>query len=115
MPVIQTQGLDLSRLDQHQKLQVYNGLDCGITLEIFKKLTRERNAPLPEVYSFAKAMQAPALTMMLRGWKIDEQARRVGTAKLQAQLDRVNQVLQCQALAWWDKPLNPRSPKQLQN
>ena len=59
------------------QLQIYNALDCCLTFEIHDSLKRLTNAE-PIAYSFARAMQAPALEMMLRGFKVDGLARRQG-------------------------------------
>lgn len=92
--------------------QIYNGLDTCLTLEIFEVLQTVRNAP-PEVYSFERALQAPALAMMTRGFAIDEYERQKGLAALRARSAQIDRVLQALAHAVWDRPLNPRSSKQL--
>ena len=55
--------------------QVYNGLDACITLEVHEELSRLSNRE-PECYNFERALQAPLLEMMLRGFRIDEFERR---------------------------------------
>lgn len=92
--------------------QVYNGLDCCITAEVFEALSRQYNQP-PEIYSFERALQAPALEMMLRGWKVDDLARRGMIQTLRDRMVHLDSILQSYAYAVWDRPLNPQSPKQL--
>lgn len=113
MPAIATNLLAENEGDQ----QVYCGLDCMITLEVHEALTKvltERGSNQdPIIYSFERALQAPALDMMLRGWKIDEYERKKGQNELRLILEKLDRVLQRLAYAVWDKPLNPNSPKQL--
>ena len=94
------------------QLQIYNALDCCLTFEIHDSLKRLTNAE-PIAYSFARAMQAPALEMMLRGFKVDGLARRQGQEELREKLKRLDSILQQYAFAVWGKTLNPRSSKQL--
>jgi len=83
-----------------------------VTLEVFEELSRQFNQP-PQTYDFERALQAPYLEMMLRGFKVDAQARAdTAAALLQREVviqNRLNRLAQ----AVWDKPLNPNSPKQL--
>ena len=111
MPFISTGSLGPTEVPPSAR-QVYNGLDCCLTLEIWEELQGLFNQP-PEIYSFERAMQAPALEMMLRGFRIDEGARRAGTASLRADLTALDSILQEYAFAVWGKPVNPRSPEQL--
>jgi len=100
--------------------QVYNGLDSCLTLEIFQAL--ESNADNP-IYAFERALQAPALDMMLRGWKVDRGAAISGVSELNKKIDRLTYILQTFASVIWDKTfkdkdkntvsLNPASPAQL--
>jgi len=113
MPWIATHELTPETLSAHQH-QIYNALDVCVTLECFQEINRlQGNAPLPVVYDFARAMQAPALDMMLRGFKIDRMACEAGKADLRAKLARIETILNRYANAVWDKSLNPRSTKQL--
>jgi len=107
----------LSEPDSHQ---IYCGLDCAVTFEVHEALNNvlgvtdaDNDAQYPLHYSFERALQAPALDMMLRGFKIDgfERARGIAAKRsereaLQVQLDEI-------AHAVWDRGLNPNSPKQL--
>lgn len=112
MPLIRTDLLDPTT-PHAQAHQIYGGLDACLTLEIFQKMSREHNY-LPEVYSFTRALQAPALEMMLRGFLVDESERRKGMDLLNAIMAQYNSALQRMAGAVWGKNLNPRSTLQLQ-
>lgn len=89
----------------------YNSLDCAVTLEIHQKLAQKNSGQ--GVYAFERALQGPALDMMLRGFRIDPVWRAKNTddmTKRQAFIeDRLNRL----AHAVWGKDLNPRSPPQL--
>ena len=112
MPLIQTADLKpgVALPDQHQ---IYNGLDCCLTLEIFEEIQREHNQ-FPQVYDFARAMQGPALDMMLRGFAIDHHERKRGIVYLGKEIERYNTILQTFSEAIWQKSVNPNSTKQLQ-
>lgn len=98
-----------------QNQQVYCGLDCCVTLEVFEELERnygpDRGAA---IYSFERAMQAPYLEIMQRGFAVDDLARRAAAAELHTRIDAMQEMLDEFARSVWDLPLNPRSPKQLQ-
>ena len=96
------------------KRQVYNGLDCMLTLEVFEEIQRLTNAE-PLAYNFARALQGPILEIMLRGFAVDKNERAIGLFKLKGRIAHLQTLLDRLAYAVWDKPLNPRSPLQLQN
>lgn len=106
-----------SRLD---KDQIYNGLDCMVTLEVLEELTRLNNQ-CPVVYDFERALQAPALEMMLRGFAVDQYERSKRLGELRGLVLRLQAKLNKMAGAVWDRKadktgniLNPNSTKQLQ-
>lgn len=100
--------------------QVYCGLDTCVTFEVFQALASllsgkegEEPAQWPLLYSFERALQAPALDMMLRGFKIDGYERERAITQLSAQLATLREQLDTLGRSVWDAPLNPGSPKQL--
>jgi DNA polymerase I-like protein with 3'-5' exonuclease and polymerase domains len=96
--------------------QVYCGLDCCLTLEIYEEVRKQYEGKIPEqIYGFARALQGPYLEIMLRGFAVDEIARRSAAAELTAYADSNLALLNEFSDAIWDKPLNPRSPKQLRD
>jgi DNA polymerase-1 len=113
MPIIQTDLLDPAK-PHPLSHQVYNGLDCCLTLEIFEELSRTHNY-IPQIYDFTRAMQGPALEMMLRGFKIDSYERQKGQEMLRQSMEKLHGQLQLMAAAVWGKGLNPRSPVQLKD
>lgn len=130
MPIIETHLLTPGAVPH--SLQTYNALDCCLTFEIHEELGNTYgtggNSPHNITYAFERALQAPYLDIMLRGFKIDQSARRSAAEVLQTRLRRLgafksefgdkilppDSILQRFARAVWDKPLNPASQKQLQ-
>lgn len=92
--------------------EIYNGLDCCVTFEVLEELQRLTNQ-VPEIYTFERALQAPALEMMLRGFRVDQYERGKAVAELQAQIkllySRLNRMTQVFGLA----AVNPNSRLQL--
>lgn len=120
MPRIDTSTLNqaaIAGLPDHVRRQIYNGLDCCVTFEVFEKLSaelRQQNDPSARmVYDFERGMQAPAMDMMLRGWRVDPYERSNGIKLLESQRSRLEWVLNCYAHAVWGKNLNANSSHQL--
>lgn len=95
-----------------EQRQIYNGLDCMLTLEIFEEISKT-NRDLTS-YNFSRALQGPILEIMLRGFRVDRSARILATQKLRAREAALRAQLDAFAHAIWGKPLNPRSTMQLQ-
>lgn len=96
--------------------QVYCGLDCCLTFEVFEEVNRTYGNSIPQgIYSFERALQGPYLEIMQRGFRVDKLSRMAAATELrdrmEADLTSLNQL----AHAVWDKPLNPRSPAQLKD
>lgn len=113
MPIVET-ALLKPGVPRADTLQVYNGLDCCLTFEVFEEILAA-NPQVPPVYAFERGLQAPILEMMLRGFLVDEPERRAGAEMLRKRLAQVDKVLQRYADAVWGRPLNPRSPAQLKD
>lgn len=111
MPLIATHELEPGKPIPFQQ-QVYCGLDTTITFEVLEAIQGLFNEE-PPTYSFARALQAPALEMMLRGFRVDEFERQKGITVLKARLSKLQAILNQLSFPVWDKPLNARSPKQL--
>lgn len=97
--------------DSRQREWWYNSLDAAVTLELAQKLLGKNAGQ--SVYAFERALQGPALDMMLRGFRIDKiwNQRMIGI--LEKRLDDMQDKLDRLACAVWDKTLNPRSPNQV--
>lgn len=117
MPTIATHELkpeSRSPLDD----QIYNGLDAALTLEIWEELQPLLAAPehpARRAYDFSRALQGPALDMMLRGFRVDVYERDKAIAALRQKVARYDRVLQSISNTVWDQPLNGGSPKQLKD
>lgn len=103
----------IADLPASDRLQVYNSLDCCITLEVFEEISRQTNS-IPDIYNFERALQAPYLDIMLRGFRVDQTSRRLAADGLRDRIEKIQYRLNKMADTVWDRPLNPRSPKQLQ-
>lgn len=112
MPLIDTSTLSPDYIPEQR--QVYNGLDCMLTLEIFEEIQRLSNSE-PLSYNFSRALQGPILEIMLRGFLVDKTERFNALHKLKARQVFLQDLLNRLATAVWGKGLNPRSPKQLQD
>lgn len=75
MRIIHTAQTDPKSFSEFENDQIYNGLDCCITREVFDeiKLNPGSNANPEEraTYEFSKALQGPVLEMNARGVRID--------------------------------------------
>jgi DNA polymerase I-like protein with 3'-5' exonuclease and polymerase domains len=100
MPLIQTALLTpaYNNPDVHQ---IYNGLDSALTLEIFNSIA-PANQENP-IYAFERALQAPALDMMLRGIKVDRAAAIGGIQTINAKIRTLDSFLQSCAEVIWSK------------
>lgn len=103
----------LRALGEPQVHQTYCGLDCCVTFEVLEALQSLTQNEEPLLYSFERALQAPALDMMLRGFKIDEYERARGIERTKSELVVLRAQLDELADAVWSRGLNPSSPKQL--
>lgn len=99
--------------------QIYNALDCAVTFEVWEEIQSLFNAP-PTTYTFERALQAPALEMMLRGFRVDQLEREKALVELRAKRAHLESRLQKMAEAVLEKPLdksgrwvNPNSGDQL--
>lgn len=87
--------------------QIYNGLDNCITLEVHEELSKLRGNEI--AYDFERAMQAPALEMMLRGLKVDLLARDAAVRKLREEQAQLQGLLNLYGDALWDRPIGPNT------
>lgn len=109
MPIIDTSTLQEGQVLAENE-QIYNGLDCCVTFEVFNEL---HSLGAPRIYNFTRALQAPVLDMMQRGFLIDSYERQKGIETLEIERDRLLSLLNRFAYAVWDAPLNANSPQML--
>ena len=112
MPIIDTSALQEGVVLAENE-QIYNGLDCCITFEVLQVLREIGEAP--RIYNFTRALQAPVMDMMLRGFRIDNYERQKGISDLSRELVRLTALLDRFSDAVWGKPLKANSPKMLQS
>lgn len=125
--LIRTEELNAARLaalSEPEVHQTYCGLDCAVTFEVLEALAglcgveeealaAEPDSSWPSTYNFERSLQAPALDMMLRGFRIDEYERARAIKHLEEECEELQRQLNLLAAAVWSKGLNPNSPKQL--
>lgn len=109
MPIIDTSTLQEGQVLAENE-QIYNGLDTCVTFEVFNEL---HSLGAPRIYNFTRALQAPVLDMMRRGFLIDSYERQKGIETLEIERDRLLALLNRFAYAVWDAPLNANSPQML--
>lgn len=80
----------------------YNALDCAVTLDIHQRLPQAG-----PIYAFTRALQGPALDMMLRGVKVDLEERGDWIIRLQNEARHFQSILDKFIEAAFDAPLNP--------
>jgi DNA polymerase I-like protein with 3'-5' exonuclease and polymerase domains len=93
---------------------IRNGLDAGLTFEIDEaRRGLGRNDTL--IYDFERAMQGPALEMMLRGFLVDINARETAVIQLREKRDQTERILSgiVRAIRGNYLATFPGSPKQL--
>lgn len=111
MPWVESDKL-IPGLRHPQHDEIYNGLDCCITLEVFEEINRTFNQE-PDVYHFERALQAPAMAMMLKGILIDQLERERAVAKFTGRIRLLTDWLNEQTMALYGRTINPRSADQL--
>lgn len=133
MPIISTKEIQPGVIHPYND-QLYNALDCCITQEVFYALqnvanshagSAQRNssqkgvsaftdAGQHKIYAFERALQAPVLDMMLRGFCVDIDERERGIEYLTKEIHRLSDLLNKISDAVWGRPLNANSHKMLQ-
>lgn len=76
-----------------EKLWVYNGLDCCVTLEVLEHLVPQLDNMTGATYALSKALQAPVLEMNMRGVLIDEHERQQAIESYRSDSERLERNL----------------------
>jgi DNA polymerase I-like protein with 3'-5' exonuclease and polymerase domains len=112
MPVIAFHETEIRDANQ----AIYNGGDCCLTFEIDEARQRLRqNDTL--IYDFERAMQAPAMEMMLRGFRVDIAEREKAILATHSRKDSNEEVIKTiitAIMGSYNEKL-PNSPTQLQH
>lgn len=120
--VLQTDVFNVATLlDPNVRLWFYNGMDCCVTHAVAGQLMeacapKEPGAPGVDAsipYRFVRAMQGPALDLMLRGIAVNPLERRRTAQALGREKVAREALLNRLAQAVWGQDLNPNSSKQL--
>jgi len=91
--------------------QIYNGGDVLETAEIWEKLN---SLPHPRlIYNLERGMQAVAMEMMLRGFRVDPEARKNGILSIKHKLESMDGFLCEMSQALIQKNINYDSGQQL--
>lgn len=110
MPIVPAHTLT----PEEGSLQVYNGLDAAMTFEIDSTLNDIAKGD-NLIYEFELALQAPALEMMQRGFRVDPRALEIATRNTKSKLEATQSVLYRLSQAVCDVDVNPNSGDQLKS
>lgn len=114
--LVETSGLgakEIAMMSPDVRNWIYNGFDCMLTREILDKTLPLLEPNTKLIYDFDRALQGPALDMMLFGIKVDGFKRDELFRQLQADRYRVERYFQALG-AVFDMPnINANSPAQL--
>ena len=96
MRILKSHEVDEKTLTQWEKDNLYNGLDCAVTIETFDEISTHLDNHTAATYNFSLALQAPVIEMQMRGVLVDQQRKAevideyVNTIdRLERQLDRI--------------------------
>lgn len=92
----------VSGLTGMRRFWAYNGLDCCITREIRDVLAPRLDQYTGPTYAFERAVQAPALTMSLRGIAVDETARSKALVELTKEEAQQIKAVAAIIAPYWD-------------
>lgn len=112
MKILRTDSLDFTSLDLLESLALYNGMDCMMPIEIHEALASHHTDTTRATYHFMFQVQTPVLAIMLNGTWVDPDERRRMIFELDSKVARLRNIIDRYALAMWEMPLNPASPKQ---
>ena len=76
-----------------ERLWIYNGLDCCVTLEVLEALLPQLDNLTTSTYALSRNLQGPVLEMNMRGVLIDERARQQAIDNYRSDSDRLERNL----------------------
>lgn len=112
MQIISSNALPKTCSEEHSNW-IYNALDCAATTLSWERMQSQASPNSNLSYSFVSGMRAPALEMMLRGIRVDMEQRANFISDFEQKSQTLSHNLNLFAYAVWNKPLNPRSTKQM--
>lgn len=116
MPVLHSHSLSSYKLNAEEQLHAYCAIDTSVMHDLLDVLKGHLHPDTTEVtYKFERAMLGPALSMMIRGVRIDEQYRLEVVAELEAKHDKLTDLSRKLASVIWSdsESFNPNSTDQL--
>jgi len=113
MPYIDSRDIDstLGSMDDHTKLQVYNGLDCMMTEEIFQVLDSKCDEISRRTYNFERALMGPVLHMSTRGLLVDVATRAELIMELSEQAQKLLNMFRYIVKGYFNHDLDKISPQ----
>ena len=115
MKIINTNTTNLDLLPDWERDQIYNGLDCCVTLEVFNQTSTQLDNHTAATYAFSRSLQAPVLEMQARGVLVDKVRKEEVIENYMATMDRIERQLDRIVLEGVGMPtFNWRSPRDLQ-
>jgi len=94
---MKTTRTDLLRPDtlksETEKLWIYNGLDCCVTLEVLEATLPQLDNLTGGTYNLSRALQAPVLEMNMRGVRINEHERQRAVIAYRSDTERLENQL----------------------
>lgn len=114
--IIDTSTTDPNSLSEWDRQQIYNGLDCCLTHEIFQIIHPQLDANTGPTYEFSKSLQGPALEMRLRGVLVDQRRKAEVIDEYHDQIEQLEHNLERIVLEGLGRPsFNWRSNADLQD
>jgi DNA polymerase I-like protein with 3'-5' exonuclease and polymerase domains len=80
----------------------YNALDVTGTREIADNLLPELKGPVADTYAFERALQAPAMSMMMRGVRVNDYLRNEMVKELKQELRKDDKAIAALVADKWD-------------
>ena len=96
-----------------QNFQVYNGLDCCVTAEIFRKRYQNIDKHSRITYNFMRALQQPSLEMSLRGIRLDGTLVPEKVRHIQEEMERLTEIFRQCSEALWEEEILISSPQKI--
>lgn len=93
---------EAKKLEGQMRHWAYNALDTTGTLEIAENLQAELTGPYARTYAFERALQAPAMSMMLRGVRVDTYRRDAMVKELRQEFKKDDKAIQALVHWKWD-------------
>jgi DNA polymerase I-like protein with 3'-5' exonuclease and polymerase domains len=84
---------DAQAAEGQMRAWAYNALDCTGTYEIAENLLKELDPSQAAFYAFERALQGPAMSMMLRGVRIDQYRRNELIKEVKQELARTTKAI----------------------